>query len=313
MAEWHLLSYTLMNTATTTAHEHRHGERTAYGELAVVVVLWGINWPLIKLMLPFLTPLTLLVVRFFGAAVIAAVMAALSRQRVAPRREELLPLFGVGLLQIAFPMALGVGALLYLGAGRATVLVYTMQLWALPLGWLILKERMTGWRVAGGVIGFAGIVLFLNPALVNWADRRVLVGNLMVIVSAMLWGAGSCCYRLRRWQTPQWSQLAWQFLTGAIVLELLGWIFGIKHRIEWNWLVIGVMSYNCVLAITAAYWLWNRALRVLPATKAGQMASLVPVLSVLISAAFLGERITAMAVVSVALILGGICATLRSR
>jgi len=301
-----------MTTPSATL-EHRRQERTAYLELAVVVGLWGINWPLIKLMMPFLTPLTLLVVRFYGAAVIAAVMAAVSRQRVTPPREELLPLFAVGLLQIAFPMALGVGALLYLAAGRATVLVYTMQLWALPLGWLILKERMTGWRVAGGVIGFAGIVLFLNPALVNWGDRRVLVGNLMVIVSAMLWGAGSCCYRLRRWQTPQWSQLAWQFLTGAIVLQLLGWAFGIRHRIEWNWLVIGVMSYNCALAITVAYWLWNRALRVLPATKAGQMASLVPVLSVLISAAFMGERITSVAVLSMVLIVGGIFVTLRSK
>lgn len=301
-----------MTTPSVTL-EPRRQERTAYTEVAVVALLWGINWPLIKLMMPFLSPLTLLVVRFFGAAVIAAGMAAVSRQRVAPLRRELLPLFGVGLLQIAFPMGLGVYGLQYLGAGRATVLVYTMQLWALPLGWLILKERLTGWRVAGGILGFAGIVLFLNPALVNWGDPQVLAGNLMVTVSAVLWGAGSCCYRLRRWQTPQWSQLAWQFLTGSIVLELLGSAFGIPHRVEWNRLVIGVMSYNCALAITLAYWLWNRALRVLPAAKAGQVASLVPVLAVLISAAFMGERITIGAVGSMALIVGGIFVTLRSQ
>ncbi len=302
-----------MTATSTTAPDHRLLERTAYLEVCLVAFLWGVNWPLLKLIMPHVAPLTLLVVRFIGAAAVAAIVSAVYRRPIAPLKGERLPLFAIGLCQVAFPMALGIVGLQYLGAGRATVLVYTMQLWALPLGWLILKERVTAMRLAGGLIGFAGIVLFLNPLLVNWSDPRVLAGNLMVGFSAILWAFGSCLYRIRRWQSSQWSQVMWQFLWGAVTITLVGWLIGSPNRIEWTGLVTGIIIFNCLISITAAYWLFNRARAVLPASKVGQVVSAVPVLSVLISALFLGEQITVLAVISMALILGGIYVTLRSR
>ena len=105
----------------------------------------------------------------------------------------------------------------------------------------------------------------------------------------------------------------WQFFWGAIVLTAIGWLIGYPYHIEWTGLVTTIIIFNCLFSITGAYWLFNRSLAVLPASKVGQVVSAVPVLSVLISALFMGERITVMAAVSMALILGGIYITLRAR
>jgi len=295
----------------TPALGHRRQERTAYAQLTLLAVIWAINWPLVKVILPSVSPITLLVVRFFGATALAAGIAALLRQPLIPLKGERLQLGIIGLFQVAFVMALGTIALQYLGAGRATVMIYTMQLWALPLGRLVLKERITPMGLIGGVIGFLGMVLFLNPLLVNWDDRRVLAGNVMIIGSAIVWAVGSCMYRTRRWQSPLWTQVCWQCLLSAVGVLVLGWVLRTHHHIDWNSRVVGVLIFNWLLSTSAAYWLWNRALSVLPVAKAGQVVSLVPVLAVIISAVFMKERVSPLAILSIGLIVCGIFVTLR--
>jgi drug/metabolite transporter, DME family len=68
-------------------------------------------------------------------------------------------------LAVAGIIGTGFGSLLYLyalkeiGAGRAAVLSSMSPLFALPLGWLVLKERITVWVAVGTVVAVCGIVL----------------------------------------------------------------------------------------------------------------------------------------------------------
>lgn len=300
-------------TTVATALEPRSRERAAYAELGLLTLLWAVSWPLMKLALLSVSPITFLIVRFFGAAAVATAVAVLRGQPLIPLRGERLQLGITGLCLIGINMALGTVALQYVGAGRAAVLIYTMQLWALPIGRIVLKERITAGGLIGSLIGFSGMVLFLNPMLVNWHDRRVLAGNLMLIASAILWAIGSCLYRRRRWQTPMWTQVSWQVLLSALAVTVFGLLAGTRQHIEWNALVVGVLLFNWLLSTSVAYWLWNRALAVLPAAKAGQLTTLVPVLAFFASVIFLKESISAGAIVSIGLIVCGIFVTLRAK
>ena len=74
--------------------------------------------------------------------------------------------------------------------GRSVVLLYSMQLWALTLSWLLNHERI-GWRaILGGVVGFGGIFLFINPMMIDWHDGQVLMGNGIGISAGLAWGLG---------------------------------------------------------------------------------------------------------------------------
>ena len=110
-----------------------------------------------------------------------------------------------------------------------------------------------------------------------------------------------------------WTQVSWQLFWSAVAITVFASMVGTHHRMDWNRRVLGVLILNWVLSTSAAYWLWNRALSVLPVAKAGQIISLVPVLAVIASAIFMKEAVGAMAIVSIGLIVCGIFVTLRSR
>jgi hypothetical protein len=44
-------------------------------------------------------------------------------------------------------------------------------------------------------------VLFMNPALIDWRDLRAVAGNLLLLLAAICWAAGSCLYQRRPWQS----------------------------------------------------------------------------------------------------------------
>lgn len=129
-------------------------DRFAYLRLTGLILIWAANWPLTKGVLGYISPFDFVFWRFWGAIVIMAAMTVARRQSLLPANGERTRLAVIGIVQIAFCMGLGTLGLTYVGAGRAAVLMYTMQLWALPIGWLVNDERITRMALIGGLAVF---------------------------------------------------------------------------------------------------------------------------------------------------------------
>jgi drug/metabolite transporter (DMT)-like permease len=283
-----------------------------YLQLAGAVLLWAANWPLLKLGIADAPPLAFSALRFSGPLAATAVLVRLVGAPLVPVEGERLGLAVVGLCQMGLLLVASVVGLQYVPAGRAAVLMYTMQLWALPLGWLIAGDRLTAGRIAGGGLAFAGLLFFFNPALVDWRDGPALFGNAMVLAGAVSWALGACLYRRRRWRSDFWTQTFWQILGSTAVIDLVALAFGRDGAVHWTATLWGVLLYNWLFGVSLTYWWWGKALVQMPASQAGQIVSLVPVVALGMSAVALGEPITPGTAVSVALILAGIVVTLRA-
>lgn len=284
-----------------------------YAQLAGMVLFWGANWPLIKLALPDIGPLTFCTLRFVGAAAVLALLSSVLRFPLLPQRGERWPLAVIGLLQVAGMLDLSAIGLRVVPPGRAAVLAYTMQMWALPLGVLLAGERFTRWRVSGALLTFAGVLVFFNPALLDWSDGYVLLGNGLLLACAVSWALGATLYRRHgRWQTSFWTQTFWMIAVSAVVTAPLA--VGAEHAqpIHWTPALVTVLAFNWVVATGLCYWWWAKSLTVMPASQAGQIACLVPITALLLSAAFLGEPLTAGVLIAVALIGAGIVTTMRA-
>jgi drug/metabolite transporter (DMT)-like permease len=281
--------------------------RFVYLRLMVLVLIWAANWSLVKTIFDYISPSSFVLWRFCGAPVVLAAIMLARRQRLLPARDERTRLAIIGILQIALCLGISTLGLGYVGAGRAAVLMYTMQLWVLPLGWMLAGERITRMALIGALGIFSGLVLFMNPGLVNWHDSKTLFGNALLLISALCWALGACLYRRYKWRTPFWSQAFWQILWSGIVIAIAVPVLGPRRPVVWNGAVIGVLVYNWLGATALCYALWGKVLTVMPASRAGQFLSLTPVVAVLISSALTGEALTASAIVSVFLVAGGIC------
>jgi hypothetical protein len=179
-------------SVATSRQTEGHSHRGIYLRLVVVALLWGATWPLMKSVLPDIAPVTFVVVRFVLSAMLMALASLPLRQPVLPVKGERAWLGFIGFWQVAANVGVAGIALQYLGAGRASVLVYTMQLWALPLGWLILGERITAKALVGGLIGFSGLILLVNPGVLNWHDSKTVLGYVLALVAAVSWSLGAC-------------------------------------------------------------------------------------------------------------------------
>jgi drug/metabolite transporter (DMT)-like permease len=228
-----------------------------------------------------------------------------------PIPGERLGLFWVGQFQVAGFLLFAIVGLAIEAPGRAIVLAYTFSLWAIPIGLLLGVERLSRFHLIGAAIGFAGLVLFMNPGLVDWSSGRTLLGNVFLLLAAIAWALGSCLYRRRIWRTGFWTQTFWQLAVSAPIVLAFALPQMTDEPIHWSVSLVAILVYNWVVTTAIGYFLWALVLTAMPATTAGQVLALTPVGGFLLSTIIFGGAVTADVVVSIGLIVAGIILTLR--
>ena len=284
--------------------------RIVYLYLAVIVVSWAGNWPLMKLALGDAAPVSFVLLRLVGTLALLAPLMLAAGTPLLPARGERFGLFWVGQLQIAGFLVCSIIGLAILPAGRAIVLAYTMPLWAIPLELWLEPERLGRFQLLGAAVGFAGLFLFMNPGLLDWGDPRILGGNAMLLLAAICWASGSLLYRRRLWRSNFWAQTFWQLAVSAVVIAAVA-LPALSRPIHWTPGLLAILAYNWVITTALGYFLWNKVLSVMSAGVAGQVMALTPVGGFLLATAMFGGAVTGDVILSIGLIVGGIILTLR--
>ena len=279
--------------------------------LGVMVLTWAANWPLMKLALGQVPPLVFVLFRLIGSLTLIAPALLVAGQPLLPARGERLTLFWVGQLQVAGFLICSIIGLAILPAGRAIVLAYTMPLWAIPIGLFLWPEPLDRAQLIGAAIGFAGLVLFMNPGLVDWGNGHILAGNALLLLAAILWALGSCLYRRFSWRSPFWVQTFWQLAVSIVPVGAIVLIEAPGGPVHWSPELVAILAYNCIVTTALGYFLWGKVLSMMPAATAGQVLMLTPIGGFVLSTLIFGGAVTADVLLSVALIVGGIFVTLR--
>src|SRR3954452_13067364 len=295
------------------ATEGRAGPaRIVYVYLAIIVISWAGNWPLMKLAIADAPPLVFVLLRLVGTVVLMAPALHAIRVPLLPIPGERLGLFWVGQFQVTGFLLFAIIGLAIGAPGRAIVLAYTFSLGTIPIGILLGVERLGRLHLIGAAIGFAGLVLFMNPGLVDWSSGRTLLGNAFLLLSAIAWAFGSCLYRRRIWRTRFWTQTFWQLVVSAPVVLAFALPQMTGEPVHWSVGLAAILAYNWVVTTALGYFLWAKVLTAIPATTAGQVLALTPVGGFLLSTAIFGGAVTFDVALAVALIVAGIILTLRA-
>lgn len=285
--------------------------RIVYFYLAIVVASWAANWPLMKLALGEVRPLLFVLLRLGGSLALIAPGIVVHGGPLLPARGERLGLMWVGQLQVAAFLVCSIIGLAIVPPGRAIVLAFTMPLWAIPIGLWLWPEPIGRFQLAGAAVGFAGLILFMNPGLIDWGSRRALAGNGLLLLAAISWALGSCLYRRRAWASPFWVQTFWQLAVSTITVAAIALPSSIGQPIRWSPVLVAILAYNWVVTTALGYFLWSKVLTMMPAAVAGQVVALTPVGGFLLSTLIFGGDVGGEIVISVALIVAGIVLSLR--
>jgi len=281
---------------------------TATVLLAFVVLLWGVNWPVMKVALGSIPPLTFTAFRLVLALVVMTAAAALVGRLRVPDRRDLPIILSTGLLAMAANMVLTIVALQFVAAGRAAVLIYTNPLWVAPLAAIFLGERLTPVRVLGLVLGIGGIVVLFNPLGFDWGDPNVVLGNVLLLAAAAGWAVQIVHVRGHTWRGSPLDLYPWQLAVAAVVAVPLALAFETGRPINWAFPLPVLMAYTALLATAFCFLAVIQVNRALPATTTSLVLLAVPVVGVLSSALILGEPLEAATIGGLVLIVAGVAA-----
>jgi drug/metabolite transporter (DMT)-like permease len=274
--------------------------------LVTVVLAWGITWPVNKVLLDTLPPLWMSAIRSgIAAAALIALSLALG-SLVVPRRADLPVLLSITLLHMVGFVVLTAFGLQLVPTGRSVVLAYTTPLWVAPGARLFLGEPLTVRRLIGVTVGLLGLVVLFNPLAFDWADGKAVLGNLLILLAALLWAGSIVHVRGHRWHATPFALLPWEMLLATVILVPVAWIAELVPAVAWDARLTALLLYTSLPGSALAYWAVATAGRHLPAvtTSLGLLAT--PVVSIVVATLWLGETPTASLIVAVVLILGGV-------
>ncbi len=273
--------------------------------LVAVVILWGANWPVMKVGLQSMPPIWFASARMtLGAATLFALLMVLGRLKL-PTRRDLPLVLTVGGLQMAAFLLLVNLALQHVEAGRSSVLAYTTPLWVTPAAMLLMRETLTPRKAAGLVLGLGGLAVLFNPLGFDWASREALVGNALLLGAAFAWSLAILHVRVHSWDSSPLQLAPWQMLVAAVPLGLLSWFSESWSTVRWSGELAVILAYNGPLATAFCFWAVVSVNRALPAITTSLSLLAVPVAGVLLSAVFLSETLTPTLVGGLLLILAG--------
>lgn len=272
---------------------------------AATVTVLGLNWPIMSVGVDLVPPLWLAAFRMGGAAlVVAAAMATRGVPR--PRPADRPILWSVGLARLALVTALVFSALAFVPPGRSSILVYTASLWTVPLAVVFLHERLTSLRVAGLLLGSAGVVLLLEPWSLDWGDGNLLVGLAMLVVAAIANAATTVHIRAHRWAGTPFELMPWQFGVAAVPIAILAAAVEGIPDIRWTAPTVAVVAYQVFLGSAFGFWGLLTISRSLPAITTNLTLMAVPVVGLVSSIAIANERLTVAVAISLLLVLAGV-------
>jgi drug/metabolite transporter (DMT)-like permease len=268
----------------------------------VLALVWGLNWPAVRIALSAIPPFTLRAVGLAcGALLLLVIARSLGRSlRIAPGMAS--RILVAGILNIAVFNLATAFAQLNTSTSRAAVLTFTMPVWTAVFAWLLLNERLDRRKATALAVGLAGIGLLAWPVLSGGSAG---LGLLFPLIAAAGWAAGTVFLKWRPIAGDRIVATAWQLAVGAGCAALGLLLTGETPALtRFDATVASALGFHIVLSTALAYLLWFRMLESTSASTSALTTLMIPVVGVLGAMALIGERPGALDLAGFGAVLG---------
>ena len=272
----------------------------------LVVVVWGLNFVVIKLGLHNMPPLMLAGLRFMLVAFPA--------------------IFFVARPKIPFKLLLGYGLTISFGqfaflfcaikfgmpAGLASLVLQAQAFFTIILGAFVFGERLQGKQLAGITLAVFGVLVLIEASL-NGQDVALL-GFMLSLAAGLSWACGNIFNKLimQHAARPQvmslvvWSALipVIPFLAASFILD--GPDVMLRSLVDIDLTTILSLIYLAFVATIVGYGIWGSLLGRYETWRVAPLSLLVPVVGLASAALLLDETLSALQLLGAVLIMAGL-------
>ncbi len=268
--------------------------------LVLLCLIWGLTWPVMKIALLEIPPLSMRAASAaFGALTLYLICLVKRRSFRIPTAKAWAHVVIAALLNVVGFSLLIAFAQLVTATSRVTILAYTMPIWSVILAWPFLGERPTRIQTLALGLCAAGLAVLIHPLTVT----GVPLGVVLAVAAGVSWAAGTVYLKWAHIVADPMGVASWQVTISFVVFAasmLLcdgGLRLGAAHAGA-----LLATAFSGVFGSGIAYGLWFAIVRRLPAATASLGVLSVPVIGIIASVVILGERPTGADIIGFALI-----------
>ncbi len=276
--------------------------------LTALSVIWGGSFFFTGIAVKELPPFTIVAARV-GLAALALLLGLRIAGISMPRAPRVwLAFFGMGLMNNMIPFSLIVWGQGHIASGLASILNATTPLFGVVVAHLLTRdEKMTGGRLAGTIVGFAGVALMIGPSALSGLGSH-LMAELAVLGAALSYAfAGIFGRRFKAMGIDPIVTATGQISASAVLMIPLALLVDRP----WTLPIPGLPTLAALVAIAListalAYIIFFRILASAGATNLMLVTFLIPVSAILLGWLFLGEVLAPQHLIGMATIVAGL-------
>lgn len=283
--------------------------RRAILEAFFAVIVWGASFVATKVALHYTSPDAVVWLRFSMGVVILGLSVLVGRKFFWPDKRDWLYFAALGFLGITFHQWLQSTGLVTSRATTTGWIVSTIPVFMAMLGWFMLKENLLWLQWTGILLSAFGVLLVVTQGDLSLlaSGKFGTVGDLLILVSAPNWAVFSVLSQRGLRKYPATLMMFYVMVFGwffsSIIFFAKGGL-GQIGAIPWDgWTGIAFLGIFCS---GLAYIFWYDALQSLSVAQTGAFLYLEPVVTVIVAALILGERLYPATLLGGGLILVGV-------
>ena len=277
-----------------------------WSRLSLLALIWGGSFLSVRVALDEIGVLSVVAHRvLWGALALWAVV--LARRLPLPRDARVWgALLVMGCLNNVIPFTLLAWGQLHIETGLTAILNAATALWGVLVAAAVFAdERLTPTRLAGVLIGFAGVAVAIGPAALSAFDPRSLA-QLAVIGATVSYALAGSWARARLSGLSPLVSAAGMLTGGALILVPLAWAVEGPLPLDLAPRTWGAVAYVSLAATALAYLLYYRILAAAGAGTLMLVTLMIPPVAILLGAAVRGEALEPRAFAGFALIALGL-------
>ncbi|WLG45054.1 EamA family transporter [Pseudomonas sp. FP1740] len=269
--------------------------------LAILVTLvWGVNFPITKLGLRSIDPFVLTGIRF----ALAAIPLVFFIKRPTIKFSYVVAygfIFGLGMWGV-----INYGIQVGVSPGIASLIIQLSVFFTMGWGALLFKEKLRRAQLIGALLALVGLVGIISTQ----QGEHAILGVLLIVLSAVAWSVGNVIIK-KSGVKEVFSFMVWASLFPPIPLFFIAWLMQGAAPFEslqssLNLTAVLSIVFQVYLATHFAYWGWNSLLKLYPVSTVAPLSLLIPVFGIGSSMLIIGEHISTLNLISIAIIIMGL-------
>ena len=268
--------------------------------LGIAIFGWGISWPFLKIALAEIPPFTFRGLIAPTAALVIFGIGFLFKFKITLPTGQWREITLAAILNITVWHLFSAFGIRLLGGGHASIIAYTMPLWAVVLSIIFIGEKSTPARIIGLILGMSGLAVLLSGEF--GILKSAPTGVFFMLASAIGWGAGTVVQKSFKWRISTLSLVGWQLVIGGLPITIISLFIEPPNWQSISSMAIGSTIFILLIPIILCWFAWFKVIEMLPVSICTLSTLLVPIIGVISSNIILGEEIGWRELISLLLI-----------